>query len=272
MAQSSKISTKCPKCDAKLSVKSENAGKQLRCPKCRGLVIIPIEEAVVPPVPPVPEFDDYDDFPTSDDYENDPYITNKSTFKSRTSNLLSDLQEELVPRNLIPTGVARLVADDEQFLFASNPSHTVMVIRLIIYGVLSIINPFILGFIIVSLRSNSQSVVSIIIALWMWISFILYLTYISWKSRYFAITSRRIIVRTGWFSHTITMAPVNNIQLVIIKTGFVDRWLGLNNIHFETAAASSFGFLRSGVLVFKNVYCDEVMKAYSVALGKQAIN
>ena len=95
---------------------------------------------------------------------------------------------------------------------------------------------------------------------------LLYLTYIAWKTQFFCITNRQVMVRTGWLNHNISVAPVHNIQMVNINSGWIDRWLSLNTICFETAAASGIGPLRSGVLAFVNVPSDYAMRAFSVAL------
>ncbi len=200
-------------------------------------------------------------------YENDPYTSKPPSFRSRTSNLVREFKDELIQPDLIPQVVARLVANDEQFLFASNPSQTALVFRLILSGLASLIaNPIL--FSIPALESSTARITAAVVGL-LWILTVLYITYVAWRTSFFAITSRRIIVRTGWFNHIISMAPVHNIQMVTINTGFVDRWLGLNSVCFETAAASGFGVLRTGVLMFMNIHSDEVMTAYSQALGKQ---
>jgi predicted Zn finger-like uncharacterized protein len=59
----------CPSCAATLSVKDENAGRAVKCPKCEG--VIPVPTPVAPPPPPAPAspppapaaFDDFDDEP-----------------------------------------------------------------------------------------------------------------------------------------------------------------------------------------------------------------
>lgn len=271
LPMSSRITTTCPACRAKLAVGSENAGKRLRCPKCRGSVVVPKEEVISPE----PEFDfsmpaiheDDNSIARDEVYENDPYPSKPPSFRSRTSNLAREFKDELIQPDLIPQVVARLVANDEQFLFASNPSQTALVFRLILSGLASLIaNPIL--FSIPALESSTARITAAVVGL-LWILTVLYITYVAWRTSFFAITSRRIIVRTGWFNHIISMAPVHNIQMVTINTGFVDRWLGLNSVCFETAAASGFGVLRTGVLMFTNIHSDEVMTAYSQALGKQ---
>jgi membrane protein YdbS with pleckstrin-like domain/Zn-finger nucleic acid-binding protein len=267
-----RITTTCPACKAKLAVNPESAGKRLRCPKCRGVVLVPrVEDNAMLPSPSFdftqPPDSDEDDVPINDEYQEDPYTNRPQTFRRRTSELTGDFSEEIIQENLIPPSVARIVSHDEQFLFAGNPSHVLLIIRLILNGFLSLIaNPFILLIPIVESTTNR---ILLIVGATLWISLFAYLTYIAWRTTFFGITPRRIIVRTGWFSHIILMAPVHNIQMVTINTGFIDQWLGLNSVCFATGGASGFGFLRSGVLVFANIHSDEVMNAYSRALGRQ---
>ena len=274
---SQKISTVCEKCKSKLSVASDRGGKRLRCPKCQNIVQIPVpdlaplepEEAFNFDAPPAFTSHTQDSFPEDqdDDDDDDPYQNVSPSFRGRTANLASELKEELIPRSSVPSSVAKLVSDDEHFLYADNPSQTSLILRLAINGILGLVaNPLFYAV----FGANSflvQIVFGVLGILTMLIS--LYITYIAWKTRFYAITSRRIIVRTGWFNHIIAMAPVHNVQMVTIDTGFIDGWLGLNSICFETAASSGFGQFRSGVLNFRNIHSEEVMKAYSHALGKQ---
>jgi membrane protein YdbS with pleckstrin-like domain len=192
----------------------------------------------------------------------------RDSFRSRTGSLGRELKETLVPGSAIPARLQRLIGDDEQVLYASNPSRAALTIRMTLSALGAMLfNPFLIA-VIQADSSLARMVLGILVVLFILLT--LYLTYIAWRSQFFVITSRRIMMRTGWFNHVILMAPVQKIEMVTINSGIIDRWLGLNTICFETAAASGFGCLRTGVLIFASVHSEEVMTAYSQSLSKQS--
>ncbi|GEM_PF-5221691 len=213
------------------------------------------------------EFADDDDELFQDDYDTEAPLPPR-----RTGRLFSELRDELVPRKLIPSGIKELVSDDEDWLFSGNPSKTVLYVRLVLafLGGIAFNPPMIAR---ISLEQNTTIISLLLFALAaLWFLGSLYMAYVSWKSTYFAITSRQVISRTGWFSHRTRMAPTHNIQMVDIKSGIIDRWLGLNSVVFETAAAAGYGLLRTGVIHFASVHSDEVLTAFGRSMGKHKRN
>jgi membrane protein YdbS with pleckstrin-like domain/phage FluMu protein Com len=285
----------CSSCSKTLRIPDKYAGMKVKCPACKEVIHVPVE--VSEPVPEqidetVPHDNEpYDDEESYDDDEDqqdefsdligdalypdsetpDDYSVSPPPLRTRTSNLVADLKEELVPRSKIPREVSRLTSKDDVILFAGNPSRAALYIRLVITGIFGLpVLWFSAGLfsifvhLVLGLGSLPLGFFWVLVfALWIGM---LYLTYVSWKTQFFCITNRQVMVRTGWFAHRIGVAPVHNIQMVNINSGLIDRWLSLNSICFETAAAAGFGHLRSGILQFANVDSDYVMRAFSVAL------
>lgn len=179
-----------------------------------------------------------------------------------------NLKEELVPRRAVPKDVMRLVPENETFLFAGRPSRTTLYIRLAISGLGALLfNPWTWSR---PLDLSGLAGVFVAVLGLGWIALCLYLTYMMWRTQFFAITIRHVVQRRGWFSHHIWLAPVHNVQCIKVNTGIIDRLLGLSSVTFETAAASGMGVARSGILQFSNIDSQGVLYAFSQATRQPA--
>lgn len=52
MSESERIKTICPTCNAKLAVAAKYSGKNLRCPKCQAVVLVPVQHGITTATPP----------------------------------------------------------------------------------------------------------------------------------------------------------------------------------------------------------------------------
>ena len=255
----------CMNCGKHLAARSEHAGRTTRCPTCQLAVTVPtakeFEEEHEEQEYDGEEYGD-EEYDESDEGQHEHLPDTSPSFAERTRALGSDLKEELVPVSGIPRDVRQLIHPDEPVLFAGNPSQTVLFFKLAVTGLIALLL-FVGGLIQAGFSLHLLFIGSTVVGT------VAYLIYIGWKTKFFVITSHRVITRTGWFNRSITFAAVSNIQMVAINTGFIDRWLGLNTIVFSTAATSGFGRFQTGVLVFANVHVEPILRAYGIALQER---
>jgi membrane protein YdbS with pleckstrin-like domain/DNA-directed RNA polymerase subunit RPC12/RpoP len=233
------IDFKCLNCGKKLSAKDEHAGRKTSCPKCKHQISVPS---------PYEEFNEFEEESEAEfgEIEHNEEIPETFTVKSRS--LPSELKEEIWQKSGMPRDIEELISPSETVLFSGNPVKTVLYFKMV--GAL-------LTGLIIGLPIYFVGVV-------ITVPLFIYMAYIAWKNQFYVITSQRVITRSGWFNRKISLAPVINIQSVSINTGVIDRWLGLNTVHFLTAASS--GFFSTGSMSFKNVDSGPVLRAFGASL------
>jgi membrane protein YdbS with pleckstrin-like domain/DNA-directed RNA polymerase subunit RPC12/RpoP len=239
------IDFKCLNCGRSLTTKDEHAGRSTKCPSCGHQVRIPMEFTGTGG-----DFDDFDDGEVVDD---DLAIRHESelepSFGERSRSLGSELKEELWQKSGMPRDIEELISASETVLYSGNPARSALILKLI--------GAFLSGLAAGLPLRLYGAIFTVPLAL--------YLAYIDWKHQFYVITTRRVITRSGWFNRRISLAPTHNIQSVSVNTGFIDRWLKLNTVHFFTAA--SLGFLSPATMKFKNVDSSVVLRAFGTSLS-----
>ncbi len=239
------IDFKCLNCGRSLTTKDEHAGRSTKCPSCGHQVRIPAEFAG--------PGDHFDDFEDGDVAEDDPGIRHESEFEpsfgERSRSLGTELKEELWQKAGMPHDVEELISSSETVLYSGNPAKASLYLRMFGAG----------------LSGLAAGLPLFLVGALLTVPLALYLAYIEWKHQFYVITTRRVITRSGWFNRRISLAPTHNIQSVSVNTGFIDRWLNLNTVHFFTAASQ--GFFSAATMTFKNVDSAVVLRAFGASLS-----
>ncbi|MEW4529669.1 PH domain-containing protein [Maioricimonas sp. JC845] len=192
-----------------------------------------------------------------------PPNTDDSSFFNRTAALGGEFVEELIPRSRIPREIRELICGNEKVLFADNPSKTILYLRLILSNSLQL--PLTVGGVINIFRAESLLDLAAGILALLLVALTNYWICVSWKQTFYVITTSRLIARAGFFNRRIKVAPIRNVQEISVNTGWIDRWLHLNTVHFATAA-NTFLRIAGGVgVTFKSVQSRTVMRAFQTA-------
>lgn len=188
-------------------------------------------------------------------------------FGSRGRQLLSDLKQDLVPRNQVPQDIRCLITSDEQLVFAGNPSKQVRQIQMFMVTVFNPILYLAVAWAIGTLGDGSDhSLVD-----WLFLAMLLvvalgymklmhYLIQMHWRKQFYAITTKRVLACRGWFDRKIVSALIRSVPVVHVDTGTLDRWIGTSTVVF------SAGFSKA-VVVFRHVEMTRVILALHKVQG-----
>lgn len=152
----------------------------------------------------------------------------------------------------IPDLIQALINPDEQVLYAAHPMFTVLLIQdgltLMLYLFLGIVPSAIM-------LSNNNTDVGGSWLVYSTLAMIIALTihYLRWIRSCYVITSERTFVKSGIFSVEVGYIYNANIQMLKIRTGFIDKILHLNTIELRTSA---------GYLTLRWTPLTEVLKFY----------
>lgn len=138
-------------------------------------------------------------------------------------------------KNSIPVLIQELIGADEKILYSAHPSTTVLFVQC---G-LTLAAFFVFGFIpsLIMLFSDfppdgiSWMVYSVIFT-----SIVLAIVFFKWYRACYVITTERTFVKHGLFSVEIGYIYNDNIQMLKIRTGLIDKILHLNTIELRTSA------------------------------------
>lgn len=170
-------------------------------------------------------------------------------FTDRSVKAAGEIKDALLfQRHHLPEKLRELIHEDEEILWISRPSKSSLILSMLIVGLLYA--PFTLG-----------------------LSFLF--VYLSWKNTYYVITKGRTIAMQGIFNVAVKIIFNENIQLISINTGIIDRWLGLNTIELSTAAqggaGSIFAFfpgMAKGSIILKHVPSNDIIHNYASSAQK----
>ena len=175
--------------------------------------------------------------------------------------ILSDVAPEISNNNTtsqtnihigtIPEKFRRCLANDENVLYASNPSLGALVLSLLLPSFLTlslVITIFVSG---LSLGLFVAIVLAILSILFV---------FLSWKNRYYMITKTKTLISQGIFNVGISIIPNKSIQMICINTGVIDGLLGLNTLEVSSAAQggginifAAFSGKNKGAIQFKSI-------------------
>lgn len=145
----------------------------------------------------------------------------------------------------IPDRFRRYIQDGETVLYASNPSENARILSMIFAGFAPGVSLFLFVLGAMLARDYMTLFVGLITGLPV-VLFFVYLAHLHWKHRYYIITSSRTIVSQGIFNVAVRIVFNQNIQMISVNTGLIDRWLDLNTVELSTAGsgggASIFAF------------------------------
>lgn len=151
----------------------------------------------------------------------------------------------------IPEKFRIYLGNDENILYASNPSLGALVLRLLLPSFLTlslVITSFVSGL-------SLSLFVPIVLAI-----FSILFVYLSWKNRYYMITKTKTFASQGIFNVGISIVPNKSIQMICINTGIIDKLLGLNTLEVSSAAQGGginifavFSGKNKGTIQFKSI-------------------
>ena len=161
----------------------------------------------------------------------------------------------------IPSRLKELINDKEQIFYSSRPSKNALILTMILSAFVSVVPALLLMF---------GRLDYFMCALVFMLPLALLITYYKWKNTYYVITDSRTIVASGIFNIVIKIVRNENIQIISINTGIIDRWLKLNSVQLSTAgqgggSAGILAFipgLSSGCVTLKQVVTKDIIKYY----------
>ena len=136
----------------------------------------------------------------------------------------------------IPDRFRRYIQDGETVLYASNPSENARILSMIFAGAAPGISLFLFVLGALLARDYVTLFIGLITGLLV-VAFFVYLAHLHWKHRYYIITSSRTIVSQGIFNVAVRIVFNQNIQMISVNTGMIDRWLDLNTVELSTAGS-----------------------------------
>lgn len=136
----------------------------------------------------------------------------------------------------IPARFRSYIQNGETVLYASNPSANARVISMIFSGAAPGIPLIIFIFGALLARQFTALFIGLTLGLIV-VALFAYLAHLHWKHRYYIITDSRTIVSQGIFNIAVRIVFNQNIQMISVNTGLIDRWLDLNTVELSTAGA-----------------------------------
>jgi len=243
----------CDSCRQHIEFDDSMVGNEVNCPHCGALtklllsnedqndeINVGISDKDVPP-PPI-EGSQLGDIP------------------SRLKELINDKTEGSQLTD-IPLRLKELINDKEQIFYSSRPSKNALILTMILSAFVSVVPALLL---MVGRLDYFMCVLVFMLPL------PLLITYYKWKNTYYVITDSRTIVASGIFNIVIKIVRNDNIQIISINTGIIDRWLKLNSVQLSTAgqgggSAGILAFipgLSSGCVTLKQVVTKDIIKYY----------
>lgn len=136
----------------------------------------------------------------------------------------------------IPKRFRNYIQNGETVLYASNPSENARILSMIFSGAVAGV-PLMFSFVGTLLSREFMALIFSLIFGLMAVWLCAYIAHLHWKHRYYIITDSRTIVSQGIFNIAVRIVFNQNIQMISVNTGLIDRWLDLNTIELSTAGA-----------------------------------
>lgn len=154
----------------------------------------------------------------------------------------------------IPAHVSDLIHPNERILYAARQSTAALMLSMLRAAVFGLIVGLPLYFVGALLT----------------VPLFLVIAYMMWSRNFYVITNSRTIVATGIFNIGLKIVPNDNIQMMSINTGVIDRWLHLSSIVLSTAPQGGglsimalFPGMSSGSITLKHVVVKDVIRNYA---------
>lgn len=141
-----------------------------------------------------------------------------------------------VSLNKIPARFRYYIQNGETVLYASNPSANARVLSMIFSAAAPGIPLMVFVFGALLARQFIALFFGMTLGL-IAVALFAYLAHLHWKHRYYIITDSRTIVSQGIFNIAVRIVFNQNIQMISVNTGLIDRWLDLNTVELSTAGA-----------------------------------
>ena len=90
--------------------------------------------------------------------------------------------------------------------------------------------------------------------------------YLEWRNRFYVITNRATVVRTGFAKRCVTLVPHHSVVTISVETGFADRWCHTRTVRLTTGSP---GWTRRGVLLDGSAHSDCVVSLLGSLMGRQ---
>lgn len=254
MSSDSLVRMQCPNCNAVVKGKPQQFANAVTCPKCseKGRFVLVNDEN-----PSLAK-----DQAASEDLP--PHESENQPERKGLVNLVAQAKEHLVTDTdeSVPEKLNRLIDPSETILCSIRPSKKVFHISAAIAGGISVL--FGLLVLIAGMAGGRTFLGFLGLVAILVVGIVgVYASYLNWINTFYVITSARTILQRGIFNVNIVVIPNNNIQVITIDTGFIDRILDFNSITLSTAASGGIPFIGGGptkLMYLEDV--DSVVKTY----------
>ena len=247
------MDVQCPACGHRTRVSSDSVGRQARC-QCG--FTFPVTVAVSAEVD--RKFGESDDVsPPQTTYRPGGAVPGAGKTARPTGPSVGQAAE-------LPSGIERLLQADETVLFAEQPPVSVARVR----GLLKLVavgGPLSL-WVLLMMASGQGGAVCVGVAALGGVGVVLLLKYLEWRNRFYVITNRATVVRTGLAKRCVTLVPHHSVVTISIETGFADRWCRTRTVRLTTV---SDGWTRRGVLLDGSAHADYAVSLLGPLMAQQ---
>ena len=247
------MDVQCPACGHRTRVLPDSVGRQARC-QCG--FTFSVSDAVLTDVDPRAVASD-DVCPVQTTYRPGALLPGTGKVPPSSGPSVGEDPE-------LPLEIERLLPGDETILFAEQPSVLVGRVRgllklVVVGGPLSL-------WVLVMTVSGQGGAVCVGIAAMGGVGVVLLLKYLGWGNRFYVVTNRATVVRTGFAKRCVTLVPHHCVVTISVETGFADRWCHTQTVRLMTVSP---GWTRRGVLLDGSAHSDCVVSLLGALMDRQ---
>ncbi|QDS88037.1 Bacterial membrane flanked domain protein [Rosistilla ulvae] len=143
---------------------------------------------------------------------------------------------QTLPLSKIPPRFRDYIQNGETILYASNPSVSAKILSMIVASAVPGIPMLCTSMMLIASGAMVPGIVMTFISAF-FMSLLAFIAYLNWKHRFYIITDSRTIVSQGIFNIAVKIIFNQNIQMIAVNTGVVDRWINLNSVQLSTSGS-----------------------------------
>lgn len=246
----------CPQCDGRVRIPASATGRTARCPHC-GATVYPNQPPAPAAAPTAAPEHEPPGKPPGDNWDGE--AGGSDAFGSFADALPEMSLTARVNTKDLPKRIREIVWRNEEIVYASRPAYSALVLSLfkvcLVYTV-----PIIFSVAAIASEGAAGAVAAIPVCVAFVFTFAA--AYLHWHNQYYVITRQRTIVSTGIFNVSIRVIRNDQIQLITINTGIIDRLLNLNTVVLYSSANVGFPHTHGGVTL-RHVPFNAVLMWYA---------